>query len=122
MRKPASKAYIETTTWNKDLNKGDKLEGVYKSKEVFEGKFGETAKYVIVNDNGNFGVFSSASLDRQFKNIPEGSYVWIEYDGEVTSKNGRPVKSYIVEYDDEYAGQSLFQKIVTCYTFSEYTD
>ena len=104
MRKPASKAYIETTTWNKDLSKGDTLEGGYVSKEVFQGKFGESIKYVIKNDEGNFGVFSSASLDRQFKNIPEGSYVWIEYDGEVISKNGRPVKQYNVDFDDEYEG------------------
>lgn len=47
-------------------------------------------------------MFSSASLDRQFKNVPVGSYVWIEYEGEVTSKNGRPVKQYSVDYDDEY--------------------
>ncbi|MBO7712144.1 MAG: hypothetical protein J6S85_01175 [Methanobrevibacter sp.] len=102
MRKPASQAIIVTTTWNKDLNKGDKIEGHYIRKEVFEGKYGESTKYVIKNDDGDFGVFSSASLDRQFRNIPEGSYVWIEYDGEVISKNGRPVKQYIVEYDDEY--------------------
>lgn len=104
MRKPATKPIIQTTTWNKDLKFGDKLEGLYISKEVFEGKFGETAKYIIRNDEGDFGVYSSASLDRQFKNVPEGSYVWIEYAGEVTSKNGRPVKSYIVEYDDDYQG------------------
>lgn len=102
MRKPATKPTIITTTWNKNLKQGDKLEGLYVRKETFEGKFGETTKYVIKNDEGNFGVYSSASLDRQFKNIPEGSYVWIEYDGEVISANGRPVKSYIVEYDDEY--------------------
>lgn len=102
MRKSASQPIINTTTWNKDLTKGDKIEGVYVRKEVFEGKFGESIKYVIKNDSGNYGVYSSASLDRQFKIIPEGSYVWIEYDGEVISKNGRPVKQYIVEYDDEY--------------------
>ena len=102
MRKPATQPIIMTTTWNKDLTKGDKLEGLYVRKETFDGKFGESTKYVIKNDNGDFGVFSSASLDRQFKNIPQGSYVWIEYDGEVISKNGRPVKQYIVEYDDEY--------------------
>lgn len=104
MRKPATQQIIMTTTWNKDLTKGDKLEGLYVRKEVFEGKYGESTKYVIKNESGDYGVFSSASLDRQFKNIPEGSYVWIEYDGEVTSKNGRPVKQYIVEYDDEYEG------------------
>lgn len=102
MRKPATQPMIKTTTWNKDLKKGDKLEGLYVRKEVFEGKYGETTKYVIKNEDGDFGVYSSASLDRQFKNIPQGSYVWIEYDGEVTSTNGRPVKAYIVEYDDEY--------------------
>ena len=95
-------AVIMTKTWNKDLTKGDKIEGVYTKKEIFEGKYGETAKYIINVNGENFGVFSSASLDRQFKNIPEGSYVWIEYNGEVTSKNGRPVKEYIVDYDDDF--------------------
>ena len=95
-------AVIMTKTWNKDLTKGDKIEGVYTKKEIFEGKYGETAKYIINVNGENYGVFSSASLDRQFKNIPEGSYVWIEYNGEVTSKNGRPVKEYIVEYDDDF--------------------
>ena len=47
------------------------------------------------------GVFSTASLVRQFNNVPEGSYVWITYKGEETSKNGRPVKVYDVDYDDE---------------------
>lgn len=104
MRKSASQPIIKTTTWNKDLKKGDKIEGVYIQKEVFMGKYGESIKYVVRNSAGDFGVYSSASLDRQFINVPEGSYVWIEYNGEVTSKNGRPVKEYIVEYDDEYKG------------------
>lgn len=97
------KAIELTNTWNKDLEIGAKLEGVYTKKEVFSGKFGDTEKYVIEKDDGEkLGVFSSASLENQFKNIPEGSYVWIEYKGEETSKNGRPVKVYAVEYDDEY--------------------
>lgn len=95
-------AVTMTKTWNKDLNKGDTLEGIYTKKEVFEGKYGESIKYIINFNGEDFGVFSSASLDRQFKNIPEGSYVWIEYKGEETSKNGRPVKVYTVDYDDEY--------------------
>lgn len=97
------KAIEMTKTWNKDLEVGAKLEGVYLKKEVFDGKFGESEKYVIETDAGEkLGVFSSASLANQFKNIPEGSYVWIEYRGEETSKNGRPVKVYDVDYDDEY--------------------
>lgn len=97
------KAIEMTDTWNKDLNPGDKIEGVYTKKEMIKTQFGESEKYVIVTpDDKKMGVFSSASLERQFANVPEGSYVWIEYKGEETSKNGRPVKSYIVEYDDEY--------------------
>ena len=95
-------AVTMTTTWNKDLEKGATLEGVYIKKEIFESKYGESTKYIIKAGDKDMGVFGSASLDRQFKNIPEGAYVWIEYRGEVTSKNGRPVKEYIVEYDDEY--------------------
>lgn len=97
------KAIELTETWNKDLNVGDKLEGVYLKKEVIKTQFGESEKYVIETKDGNkMGVFSTASLARQFANVPEGSYVWIEYKGEETSKNGRPVKSFVVEYDDEY--------------------
>ena len=96
------KAIEMTTTWNKDLEKGATIEGVYVKKEIFDGKYGSTEKYVIDVDGNMFGVYSSASLANQFKNIPEGSYVWIEYKGEETSKNGRPVKVYAVDYDDEY--------------------
>lgn len=97
------KALEFTNTWNKDLAPGAKLEGVYVKKEIFSGKFGETDKYIIEMKDGNkVGVFSSASLVNQFNNIPEGSYVWIEYKGEETSKSGRPVKVYEVDYDDEY--------------------
>lgn len=100
MKKSAQ--YTKTQTWNKDLKAGDKLEGVYTKKETFEGKFGESTKYVVRFDGDDWGVYGSASLDRQFKNIPEGSYVWIEYKGEAQSKNGRIVKEYVVEYDDEF--------------------
>lgn len=97
------KAVEQTTTWNKNLVINDTLEGVYIKKENFDGKFGQTEKYIIEkNDGEKMGVFSSASLARQFNNIPEGSYVWLTYKGEETSKNGRPVKVYDVEYDDEY--------------------
>lgn len=96
-------AIVMTKTWNKDLEKGATIEGIYLKKEVFDGKFGASEKYVIEDMNGEkWGIFSSASLANQFKNIPEGSYVWVEYKGEETSKNGRPVKVYSVDYDDEY--------------------
>lgn len=96
------KAIEKTTTWNKDLTVGATLEGRYLKKEVFEGNYGTSVKYVIETEAGEkLGVYSSASLLNQFKNIPEGSYVWITYNGEETSKNGRPVKVYEVEYDDE---------------------
>ena len=97
------KAIELTETWNKDLAVGAKIEGKYLKKEVIKTQFGESEKYVIETPEGKkMGVFSSASLARQFANVPEGAYVWIEYKGEETSKNGRPVKSYLVEYDDEY--------------------
>ena len=96
------KAIEITKTWNKDLTPGATVEGKYIKKETFEGQYGPTEKYVIETPTGELlGVFSSASLSNQFKNVPEGSYVWITYKGEETSKNGRPVKVYEVEYDDE---------------------
>ena len=96
------KAIEMTKTWNKDLEVSATLEGKYIKKETFDGNFGTTEKYVIETEDGEkMGVFSSASLTRQFKNIPEGSYVWITYKGEEVSKNGRPVKVYEVDYDDE---------------------
>lgn len=105
MRKSASANYEKTTTWNTNLQIGDKLEGVYESKDEFEGNFGHTTKYVINSNGEKFGVYGSASLNRQFTKIPEGSYVWIEYTGETTSQNGRIVKTYTVDYDDEYQAQ-----------------
>ena len=96
------KAIEITETWNKDLTPGATLEGKFIKTEVVKTQFGESFKYVIETPDGKkMGVFSSASLARQFNNVPEGSYVWIEYKGEEQSKNGRPVKSYSVEYDDE---------------------
>ena len=102
MRKSAAKEYVKTTTWNTNLNIGDKLEGVYRGKEEFQGNFGRSIKYIVEKDGTMYGVYGSASLNRQFDVIPENSYIWIEYTGETTSKNGRIVKTYTVDYDDEY--------------------
>lgn len=103
MRKSATKTFEKTVTWNTNLSIGDKIEGVYTSKDEFEGNYGSTVKYVIQTADGTkYGVYGSASLNRQFSNIPTGSYVWIEYTGETTSQNGRIVKTYTVDYDDEY--------------------
>lgn len=100
------KAIELTNTWNKNLEAGATIEGIYEKTEVFDGKYGQTEKYVIKTESGEkMGVFSSASLSNQFRNIPEGSYVWITYIGEETSKSGRPVKVYEVDYDDEYKAQ-----------------
>lgn len=99
------KAIEITQTWNKDLEAGAEIEGVYLKKEIMKSSFGpgETEKYVIETKDGKkMGIFSSASLARQFANVPEGSYVWVVYKGEETTKNGRPVKVYDVDYDDEY--------------------
>lgn len=104
MRKSANQTFEKTTAWNtKELAVGSKLEGVYESKEEFTGDFGDTIKYVIVApDNVKYGVYGTASLNRQFSKVPEGSYVWIEFTGETTSKAGRTVKTFNVDFDDEY--------------------
>lgn len=102
MKISANNKFIETVTWNKGLAEGAKLEGRYVSSETFIGNYGETTKYIIEGTDGTmYGVFGSASINRQFKNIPEGAYVWIEYKGEGTTKNGRSVKLYEIEYDTE---------------------
>lgn len=99
VRKHASE---NTKIWNKDLNVGDSIEGIYRSKEIVKGQFGETEKYNIEIDGGELiGIYATASLERQFANVPEGSYVWVTYNGETTSKNGRTVKDFSVDYDDE---------------------
>ena len=103
MRKSATPTYEKTTTWNTNLTIGDKLEGTYLRKEEFNGDYGTTVKYVIEGTDGvKYGIYGSASINRQFNQIPEGSYIWIEYTGETTSKNGRIVKTYSIDYDDEY--------------------
>jgi len=96
------KAVELTKTWNKDLKAGATLEGRFIKKEIYDGNYGKTEKYIIeTRDGEKFGVFASASLSNQFQNVPEGSYVWITYKGEETTKSGRPVKVYEVEFDDE---------------------
>ena len=102
MKKSANNTYIETVTWNKNLAEGAKLEGRYITSETFIGGFGETTKYIIEGKDGvMYAVFKTAAIERQFKNIPEGAYVWIEYKGEGTTKNGRSVKLFDIEFDDE---------------------
>lgn len=99
------KAIEFTETWNKDLEVGASIEGVYIKKEVMKSSYGsgDIEKYVIETKDGKkMGIFSSASLSRQFANVPEGSYVWVVYKGEETTKQGRPVKIYDVDYDDDY--------------------
>lgn len=100
------KKAIETTkTWNnKELVAGATLEGVYIKKEIYDGDYGETEKYIIEAKDDTYGVFATSTLKRQFVNVPEGSYVWITFKGEQTSKKGRPVKVFEVDYDDEYVG------------------
>ena len=99
-RKSASTSY--NIIWTKDLQAGATLEGYYIDQAIVSGQYGDTTKYVIeTNDGTLYDVFASASLERQFKNVPEGCYVWITFDGEVKSKNGRMVKQYSVDYDDE---------------------
>ena len=102
MRQSATKKFVETVTWNKGLAEGAKLECHYKGCETFIGNYGETNKYIIEGTDGTiYGVFGSATINRQFKNIPEGAYVWIEYKGEEPTKNGRSVKVYDIDFDDE---------------------
>ena len=103
MRISANKQYIETTTWNnKDLAVGSTLEGKYVSSETFIGGFGETTKYIIEGTDGvMYGVYKTASIERQFAKIPEGAMVWITYKGEGTTKNGRSVKLFDIEYEVE---------------------
>lgn len=101
-RQSATPAYTKTEIWNKDLKEGAATEGYYIRKEEFSTQYGDSVKYVIETKDGTeFGIYGSATLDRQFKNVPAGCYVWITYDGEVKSKNGRTVKQYSVDYDPE---------------------
>lgn len=96
------KAIEQTKTWNKDLTAGDTLEGTFIKTEVYEGNYGDTEKYIIETPTGEkMGVFATASLTRQFNQILEGAYVWIVYKGEETTKSGRKVKVYEVDYDDD---------------------
>ena len=102
MRKSANKTYEETTPWEY-TNFGDKLEGVYEAKDEFDYEGKHIIKYVISSPDGTkYGIFSTASLERAFNNIPVKSYVWLEYTGKVKSKKGFDVHTFNVDYDDEY--------------------
>lgn len=102
MRKTVSLNYEKTTTW-KPTNEGDKLEGVYVRKEEFEYNGKPTVKYVVESNGELYGLYGAA-LKRQFAQIPEGSYVWIEFTGKASTKNNFTVNTFKVDYDDEYQG------------------
>lgn len=92
-------------TWNnKDIQEGATLEGYYIGKAIVTGQYGQKTKYTIETKDGTlYDVFSTTTLERQFNNVPEGVYVWVTFQGETKSKNGRNVKLYSVEFDDEIA-------------------
>lgn len=95
-------AVEQTKTWNKDLKVGDSIEGFFERKEVSEGQYGKSNKYIVVTKDGTkYGIYGTATLDRQFTNVPEGVLVRVTYKGEITSKSGRPVKDFLVEYDED---------------------
>lgn len=109
MRKSASdkRTKLENVeTWGKNVNVGDKLEGVYTDREDFPSNFeeGKTNHRYIIKDNAGVlhGIYSTTVIDRNFEEIPLNSYVWIEYIGDTTTKKGRTVKLFNVDYDDEY--------------------
>lgn len=96
------KAIEQTKTW-KGVNPGDAIEGVYIKKEVVDGNYGPQDKYIIETAEGDkVGIFATKGLERQFNNVPEGAYIWVVYKGDQTTRAGRTVKVYEVEYDDEY--------------------
>lgn len=100
-RKTAEANIIET--WNKkgELKQGDKLEGRYVRSENFSTKFGEAISFIIVTEEGvELSLMGQANIRAKFKNIPVGSYVWIEYTGIVDTKNGA-MKEYQIEFDEE---------------------
>lgn len=103
-RKPVAekKTFEKTPIWNtKDIKEGEEIAGIYEGCERFTGKFGATTKYVINVDGEKWGIYGSASLDRQFALVDEGTKVYVTYKGLTTSKNGRQVKDYLVEVDTE---------------------
>lgn len=100
MRRKANEA---TVAW--DFNVTKTLEGIYLRKEVVDSKFGkENNKYIIETpDHVIVGLFGSATLDRQFKAVPEGAYVWVTFNGKRDLGGGKSLNLYDVEFDDEFA-------------------
>lgn len=103
MRQSAKHEFIKTETWNtKELPEGSTLEGRYISCERFKGKFGDSVKYIVKDNNDVlWGIYGSATLNRQFDLVPVNSRVWVTYKGVDTTKNGREIKLYEVDYDTE---------------------
>ena len=96
----STQTFEKTPIWNtKDIKEGEEIEGIYKGCETFNGKFGVTKKYVVEVDGENWGIYGSASLDRQFALVNPGTKVYVTYKGMTNSKNGRQVKDYLVEID-----------------------
>lgn len=102
VRKSAINDRVEI--WNnKDITVGASLSGYYVRDQRFKSRnYGEGIIRVIKGESGSYlGVMNTAAIERAFLNIPLGSRVWLTYKGLETSANGRSVKTYDVDYDDE---------------------
>lgn len=101
MRKSAN---TQVPVWNrKDIKVGTKLEGYYVRDKKFESRqYGEGLMYIIADlQKVEHAVMATASVRGGMINVPLGSHVWLEYIGEEKSSNGRMVKVYNIEFDDE---------------------
>ena len=80
-------------TWNEP---GQKLEGTWLGRR--EAKYGPLGQ--LDTPDGPV-TFAMPTVLRSRLWFSEGTYLWIEYTGEVPSKGGpNPMKEFVVEFDD----------------------
>ena len=89
---------IEPGVW-KPENKGDKIKGVFISKDENVGDFDSTIYHLDV-DGSPMSVWGSAALKPKMVGIKAGTVVEIEYIGTAPSKKGADTKLFKVSADD----------------------
>lgn len=89
---------IEPGVW-KPENEGDKITGIFISKDENVGDFDSTIYHLDV-DGAPMSVWGSAALDPKMVGMKAGTLVEIEYTGKTPSKKGEDTKLFKVSVDD----------------------
>lgn len=79
-------------------DKQNPLEGEFLTAEHEVGP-NKSSMYTIRTEKGNVKVWGSIVLDDKLMSVPQGTYVRLEYEGQLTGKTGSKYHGYKVFFD-----------------------